>query len=198
MFPNAKFLVPHVEWTDWDELHPMQAAWFIADGKRDVREDQLVFTRDDLWLGDGVALVRTPGHTSGNQTLFFKTDRGVWGISENGVAADNWNPSASRVPGVASVAKHQGLDVMFNGNTLESGADQYTSMMLERTVVDPIPNRPEFFQMYPSSEAQSAAFAPWLTPSYVHGELSFGALASREARRPITDRHARKATARVD
>ena len=40
---------------------------------------------------------------------------------------------------------------MFNGNTLESGAEQYASMMLERTLVDPLPTtRPEFFQMYPS------------------------------------------------
>ena len=31
-------------------------------------------------------LIRTPGHTSGNQTLFIHTEQGVWGISENGTA----------------------------------------------------------------------------------------------------------------
>jgi hypothetical protein len=184
-FPNAQLLAPRNEWDDWDHLHPMQAAWFVADGKQDAREDRIVFTSSDLALGDGVMLLRTPGHTSGNQTLFFKTDRGVWGISENGVAADNWAPKASRISGVAAIARHQGLDAVLNSNTIESGADQYTSMMLERTLVDPVAARPEFFQMFPSSECESSILAPGLAPTYAHNDLSFGELVAPGARRDM-------------
>src|SRR5262249_32124348 len=81
-FPHAKLLAPKVEWDDWDDVHPFQQAWFVRDGKRGVRTENVVLTDGDLLLGDGVMLLRTPGHTSGNQTLFLNTDSGVWGISE--------------------------------------------------------------------------------------------------------------------
>jgi len=87
-FPNAQLLAPEVEWTDWDDLHPMQRAWYVRDGKIGVQRSRIVLTSADLSLGDGVMLVRTPGHTSGNQTLFVNTDSGVWGVSENGTCAD--------------------------------------------------------------------------------------------------------------
>src|SRR4029079_6099592 len=82
-FPNAKLLAPRHEWEDWDELHPMQRAWFIADGKKDADTSRVVLTDADLRLGDGCLLLRTPGHTSGNQTLFVHAADGVFGCSEN-------------------------------------------------------------------------------------------------------------------
>src|SRR5438128_1196228 len=80
-FPNAKLLAPKTEWDDWDDLHPLQRAWFIRDGKAGVRTANVILTDGDLVLGDGVMLLRTPGHTVGNQTLFLNTDTGIWGIS---------------------------------------------------------------------------------------------------------------------
>jgi hypothetical protein len=150
-----------------------------------VREDRIVFTSEDLLLGDGLALVRTPGHTSGNQTLFIKTDRGVWGCSENGVCVDNWSPSASRIPGVASTAKHAQHDVVLNSNTMEGRADQYTSMILEKTLVDRVPEAPDFCQMFSSSEAEPTVFSPGLEPTYRHFGITHGTVevpqrASRE------------------
>ena len=47
----------------------MQKAWFVPDGKEGVRTDKVVFTDGDVALGDGVMVLRTPGHTSGNQTV---------------------------------------------------------------------------------------------------------------------------------
>jgi hypothetical protein len=173
-FPNAKLLAPRVEWDEWAHLHPMQRAWYVADGRAGVREDRVVFTDGDLLLGEGVALVRTPGHTVGNQTLFVKTDRGVWGCSENGTAVDNWSPTHSRIAGVALTAKHQGLDVILNANTPEGAARQYTAMMLEKTLVDPVANAPEFVQMFPSSEVTPSLLAPGLSPSYVLQKIESG------------------------
>jgi hypothetical protein len=173
-FPRARLLAPVAEWNDWDDLHPMQRAWFVADGKRNVRQEHLLLTDDDLALGDGVVLLRTPGHTSGNQTLFLNTPDGVWGCSENGTCADNWSPLESRIKGLAALCRRQDMDVVLNSNTPELGAQQYTSMVLERTLVDRVKRAPGFCQMFPSSEVTPSALAPGLSPTIVHKALSYG------------------------
>jgi hypothetical protein len=182
-FPNAKLLAPRSEWEDWDDLHPFQRAWFVRDGKLGVRTDNVVLTDGDFSLGDGVMLLRTPGHTSGNQTLFLNTDSGVWGISENGTCADNWSPLDSRIKGLAFLCKKQDLDVVLNANTPEYGALQYSSMILERTIVDRVRRAPAFVQMFPSSEVTPSMLAPGLTPSLLHRALTHGEVA-RPAARP--------------
>jgi len=176
-FPNATLLAPKSEWNDWDDLHPVQRAWFVRDGKAGVRTDHVLLTEDDLALGDGVMLLRTPGHTSGNQTLFLHTESGVWGISENGTCADNWSPLASKIKGLAFTCKKQDLDIILNANTPEFGALQYTSMVMERTIVDRLHRAPAFVQMFPSSEVTPSLLAPGLTPTVVHGALTHGEIA---------------------
>jgi glyoxylase-like metal-dependent hydrolase (beta-lactamase superfamily II) len=176
-FPNAKLLAPKIEWEDWDDLHPFQKAWFVRDGKTGVRMENVVFTDSDLALGDGVMLLRTPGHTTGNQTLFMNTESGVWGISENGTSADNWSPLESRIKGLAYMCKKQDLDVILNANTPELGAVQYTSMILERTLVDRVRRAPAFVQMFPSSEVTPSVISPGLSPSLIHRALTHGEVA---------------------
>jgi hypothetical protein len=61
-----------------------------------------------------------------------------------------------------------------NANTPEFGATQYTSMVLEKTVVDRVNRAPGFVQMFPSSEVTPTPFAPGLSPSIVHGGLVYG------------------------
>jgi len=176
-FPNATLLAPEVEWNDWDDLHPLQRAWFVELGKSGVKTDKLALTSGDLHLGDGLMLLRTPGHTSGNQTLFIHTESGVWGISENGTCADSWSPLDSRIAGLAATCRRQELDVILNSNTPESAGDQYTSMILERTIVDRVRRAPAFVQMLPSSEIAPSALAPGLTPTLVHGGITSGEIA---------------------
>lgn len=176
-FPNAKLLAPRSEWEDWDDLHPFQKAWFVRDGKQGVRMDDVVLTQGDFVVGDGVMVLRTPGHTSGNQTLFLNTESGVWGISENGTCADNWSPLESRIKGLAFLCKKQDLDVVLNANTPEFGALQYTSMILERTIVDRVRRAPAFVQMFPSSEVTPSVLAPGLTPSLIHRAITHGEVA---------------------
>ncbi len=181
-FPNAKLLAPKREWEDWDDLHPLQRAWFVRDGKIGVRTENVVLTSGDLAIGDGVMLLRTPGHTSGNQTLFLNTEHGVWGISENGTAADNWSPIDSKIRGLASFCKKQDLDVVLNANTPELCAVQYTSMILERTLVDRVRRAPAFVQMFPSSEVTPSLLAPGLSPTLLHREITHGEVARPAAR----------------
>ena len=176
-FPNAKLLAPKVEWEDWDDLHPLQKAWFVRDGKIGVRMGNVVLTEGDLALGDGVMLLRTPGHTTGNQTLFMNTESGVWGISENGTCADNWSPLESRIKGLAYLCKKQDLDIILNANTPELAAVQYTSMILERTLVDRVRRAPAFVQMFPSSEVTPSVISPGLSPSLIHRAITHGEVA---------------------
>ncbi len=181
-FPNATLLAPRCEWDDWDDLHPYQRAWFVKDGKLGVKRARVAFTEGDLALGDGLLLLRTPGHTSGNQTLFLNTGDGVWGVSENGTCADNWSPLDSRIPGLASMCRKNDLDLIVNANTPEGGSDQYTSMILERTLVDRVRRAPAFVQMFPSSEVTPTLLAPGLAPTLLHKEITSGDVA-RPSRR---------------
>lgn len=185
-FPCAKLLAQRTEWEDWDDLHPMQRAWYVADGKRGVVTDRVAFTDGDLELGDGVLLVSTPGHTSGNQTLFINTMDGVWGVSENGTSADSWSPLASRIKGLAAMCRRQDVDLVLNANTPELGAEQYTSMCLERTLVDRLTRAPGFCQMFPSSEITPSALAPGLKPTIVHGRIEYGEVACVEVESPAS------------
>lgn len=180
-FPNAYLLAPRAEWEDWDRLHPLQRPWFIADGKRDVDESRVVLTDADLALGEGCLLVRTPGHTSGHQTLFVHGDDGVFGCGENGTSADCWSPYESRLPGLRGFARRFDAEVVLNLNTPESAAEQYTSMVLERSIVDRVGDEPAFVQMLPSSEVTPSPLAPGVRPSVVFGGVSFGTLGEPRA-----------------
>ncbi len=186
-FPHATLLAPKNEWDDWDDLHPLQQAFFVRDGKRGVRTEKVLFLHGDVALGDGVMLLRSPGHTSGNQTLFLNSDNGVWGISENGTCADSWSPVESRMPGLSGVAKHHGIDIMLNSNTPEGLADQYTAMVMERTIVDRVKHAPAFVQMFSSSEVTPSALAPGLSPTILHKAITSGTVARPSARRGSRD-----------
>jgi hypothetical protein len=175
-FPRARLLAPKREWDAWSDVHPVQSAWYVPNGNEGVDTSRVVFIERDVLLGDGVALVRTPGHTIGNQTLFVSTTRGVWGCAENGTCADAWSPGASRIAGLRRAAKVWGTEFALNCNTPELYADQYTSMALESEVVDRVNAAPQFLQMYPSSELCHSPLAPGLVPTYVHGVLEIGAL----------------------
>ncbi|MFW5926154.1 MAG: hypothetical protein ACOC9O_03185 [Myxococcota bacterium] len=183
-FPNAVLLAPRVEWDDWDDLHPMQRAWFIEDGKRGVPDDRVVRFDADLRLGEGCLLLRTPGHTTGNQTLFVHGREGVFGCSENGTSADNWAPYESTIPGLRQYARQYEVEIVLNSNTPEMGAIQYNSMILEKSVVDRVPHAPAFVQMFPSSEVQhTRTVAPGVKPAVRFGNRDHGTV---QTRKPIS------------
>jgi glyoxylase-like metal-dependent hydrolase (beta-lactamase superfamily II) len=175
-FPNALLLAPRAEWRDWGS-HPMQRAWFV-DGGNDVDESRVVFTEEDVLVGEGCAVLRSPGHTLGNQTIFVHAADGVFGCSENGTSCDNWAPHASRIPGLARYAKLYEVEVVLNANTPELGGDQYCSMILEKSIVDPAPGDSRFPQMFPSSEVTPTALAPGIHPTMIYGSRESGTLSN--------------------
>lgn len=173
--PNAKLLAQQSELaTLTGGVHPLQQQWYIPECLHGVPADRIVALDGDYLIGGGFAIVRTPGHTIGNHSLVIVTDRGAWTISENGVAVDAYAPGTSEIRGVARRSRELGVECILNANTLEHSLDQYTSMVLEKTIADGVPERPELPQHFPSSELVAHPLALGLGPTYSHGAIRYG------------------------
>lgn len=176
LFPNAKLLVHWREWESTKDLNPYQADWYCPDGIAGVPEDKVICFDGSIMLGDGVALMHTPGHTEGNHSIVVHTDEGLWVTSENGVSADAYAPLLSSASGVAEYAKMIGTEVIINGNTLENAVDQYISMVQEATVAGPSARDPRFPNVFPSSEMTPFWLFPGTRPTFYVGHAQHGAL----------------------
>jgi hypothetical protein len=172
--PRARLLIMKEELAIFERLHPLQNDWFLADALRGIPTDRIIVLDRDVLLGEGVALVRTPGHTVGNHSIVLHTDRGLWTISENGVSCDNYCPEKSDLSGIASTARATGVEVILNANTRELSLEQYTSMVLEKTLADPCPDGSGFIQHFCSSEMTPSALLPGLAATYVHKHITHG------------------------
>jgi hypothetical protein len=175
LFPNARLLVMRAEWESARGLLPTQRDWYCPGGTDGVDPDRVVCLDRDVLLGEGVALVRTPGHTAGNHSFAVRTPEGVMVSSENGVGADAWAPLHSRIPGVRRYAEATGCEVVLNGNTLEGAVDQYLSMVLEKELAGPSARDERFPNCVSSSELTGFWLFPGVTPTFTFGELAFGA-----------------------
>lgn len=173
-FPNAKLVVQRSEWEVLSELHPLQKMWYQPQTYADIPRDKVLFIDGDVRLGPGIALVWTPGHTIGNQSLVVNTETGIWVSSENAIAAECLNPESSRIPGLRRYQNETGFEVVLNGNTLENPARQYNSLVQEKLIADPVAARPEYRQFFPSSELSVHALSPGIKPSFRHAKLEFG------------------------
>jgi hypothetical protein len=177
-FPNASFVFQRKEVDTFASIHPTQWAWYVPGGMDDVIEDRLVLIDGDVELGVGVALLATPGHTDGNQSLCINTSSGVWVTSENGVAADNWSPHLSKIPGVRRWAESFGREVIMNSNTLEDSLDQYDSMLKEKAVADVNQRDPRWPNVFPSSEL-AGLLRQWpVVPTFALGGIDHGMIES--------------------
>jgi glyoxylase-like metal-dependent hydrolase (beta-lactamase superfamily II) len=179
--PNAKLLAQKAELDTLAEIHPLQAEWYIPDCLVGVPADRIVALDGDYMIGGGFAIVRTPGHTCGNHSLVVVTGSGAWTISENGICVDAYAPGISRIRGVARHARDAGVEVILNANTREGTLDQYTSMVLEKTLADGVPEQPELPQHFASSELVGHMLAPGLAPTYSHGAITHGEVVARTA-----------------
>lgn len=174
IFPRAKLLVMKQEWESTLALLPPQRDWYCPDGITGIDPAKILLLDKSVQLGDGVALVATPGHTEGNHSLVVNTPAGLLVSSENGVCADSFSPLNSAIPGVREYAKHTGMEVILNGNTLERGLDQYISMVMEKTIAGPCQQNPDFYNFVPSSEMTAYWALPGLKPTFGFGPLQFG------------------------
>jgi hypothetical protein len=176
LFPNAAFVFQRREVDTLSSVHPMQWAWYVPGGMDGVRTESLVLVDGDVELGPGVALLWTPGHTDGNHSLCLNTADGVWVTSENGVAADNWQPHLSRIPGVREWAETYGRELVMNANTLEDSIDQYDSMLKEKAVADAHREDPRWANVLPSSELVRRRISWPVAPTFFYGGMNYGAV----------------------
>ncbi|XXF80388.1 hypothetical protein P2318_11725 [Myxococcaceae bacterium GXIMD 01537] len=175
-FPRAKLLVQRAEWESVKNLHPLEQAWYVPGGTDGVPEERVELLDGDAWLGPGVVLLATPGHTMGNMSLAVGTEREVFVVSENGVATESYTPLQSRIPGVRAFAEHMGLEVVLNGNTRESSLEQYTSMIVEKLFAGPARVDGACVNFHPSSQLTASILAPGLGPTVTlpppnHGDV---------------------------
>ncbi len=184
-FPRAKLLVHRDEWASVKNLHPLERVWYVPGGTDGVPEQRVVLLDGDTWLGRGVALLATPGHTLGNMSLAVGTNQEVFVVSENGVATESYTPLQSTIPGVRAFAEHMGWEVMLNGNTRENSLEQYSSMIVEKVFAGPSRVEAAFVNFHPSSLLTSSLVAPGLTPTLTLPAPQFG-----DIRRPPFSRHA--------
>jgi hypothetical protein len=178
IFPNARLLVQRGELESLARLHPLQRPWYQPDTYRDLRSKAVVPIDGDILLGPGVALIATPGHTTGNQTLVLNTDTGIWVSSENAIAAECLVPQHSKLPGVRRWAAEWQQGVVVNANTIETIAAQYNSLILERSLADLSTVDERFPQFFPSSELTARWTNPGTKPTFVHRQITHRRLAT--------------------
>ena len=179
LFPNARLLVMKDEWQSAKALLPPQIDWYCPNGLAGVPEDKVIQLDGDVMIGDGLALIRTPGHTAGNHSFVAHTPQGLKVTSENGVGPDCYAPEKSRIPGLKKYAQQTGMEVILNGNTLEGGIDQYISMVVEKTIAGNHPVYQDFPNMANSSELTGYWGFPGYKPTVTYGDLHFGALTKK-------------------
>lgn len=174
-FPNAKLLVHEKEWQSVQGLLPVQADWYCPNGIDGVDTSKVITFTSSLHLGEGLALIHTPGHTDGNHSLVARVPDGIRVTSENGVGADAYAPMNSKVNAIRRYAQDTNIEVILNGNTLENSTDQYISMVIEKTIAGASKN-PDFPNCAPSSEATPFWLIPGHKVSHLIGEAKFGTL----------------------
>ncbi|MFI6338768.1 hypothetical protein [Streptomyces sp. NPDC050535] len=171
-FPNAKVIVQRDELVGMAELHPLQRPWYQPASYRDVPAEAFLPIEGSVILGPGIAVVKTPGHVFGNQSLVLNTATGVWVSSENVIAAECLAPEHSKLPGVAKWSREWEFEAVLNANTIETTADQYNSVILERSLTDPSQQDPRFPQFFPSSELTGAWTNPGTKPTFSHRAIT--------------------------
>ncbi|MEE2904060.1 MAG: hypothetical protein VYC39_17165 [Myxococcota bacterium] len=170
LFSKASLLVTANEYNAARRTHPLQKHWYVEDAFRDVPQENIKTFEHDLLLGEGLALVRTPGHTEGNHSICLHTLHGLYTVSENGVCLDSYCPRRSSIPGLVDYAERRDIDFVLNANTLERSLDQYASMKLESIISAPA--SPDGFPLhFSSSELTPFYLAPTLEPTETIGKL---------------------------
>lgn len=177
LYPKARLIVNRRELETLQCLHPLQRPWWIEEALLGVPADRILAVEGSVWLGKGLALVWTPGHTLGNHSIVFHAaGRGVFAISENGICPESYLPAASAIGSLREHARKYGAEVVLNGNALESSLSQYTSMVLEKSLVDRGDAGSEIPNIYCSSPFIRSPLAWGIGPRHVVAPIDTGEL----------------------
>lgn len=183
LYPNAKLLVNRRELETLRSIHPLQRPWWIPGALDGVPQDRVVALESSAWLGPGLALVWTPGHTLGNHSIVFHAPgRGVFAVSENAIAPECYVPEMSGLRSLREHARNYGAEVVLNGNALESAMSQYTAMIVEKALVDRGAPGGEVPNVLCSSPWIRSPLAWGIGPRFVTPSIDAGVIAHSMAR----------------
>ncbi|MCW5829453.1 MAG: hypothetical protein KIT79_09085 [Deltaproteobacteria bacterium] len=180
LYPNARLVVNRREIETLQSIHPLQRPWWIEGALDGVPPERILSVEGSVWLGKGVAIAWTPGHTLGNHTIVFHAEgRGVFTVSENGISPDSYVPERSKLKSLREYAKKYGAEVVMNGNALESTFSQYSSMILEKELAgrtaDGVP------QVYNSSPFIRTPMAWGIGPTFTIDPVNTGSVTKAKA-----------------
>lgn len=172
--PHATLVVQREELAAMADLHPLQRPWYQPETYVDLPTDAITTIDGSIQLAPGVAILRTPGHVLGNQTLVLNTSDGIWACSENVIATECLTPEHSRIPGLSGWSRRMSQELVLNANTIETTAEQYNSCVLEKTIVDRAQSDGRFLQFFPSSELTARWSSPGTKPTFTHRGIEHG------------------------
>jgi hypothetical protein len=179
LFPRAEVLLQTREADALRATHPLQRSRYTG-AWHGVRTDLLRELEGATIVGDGVAVMATPGHTDGHQSLVLQTRRGIWVLSGAGHIADAWHPHLSRSPGVLRQVAGAEQEVLI-GDGSENPIDQHDAMILERAVADAHHDDPRWRCVLPLAEIQPSGRTWPMRATFVHGGLHAGVLHPSES-----------------
>lgn len=174
LFTGAEILLQAREADTLRATHVLQRDRYCG-AWHGVRDDLLRELDGSAIIGDGVAVVATPGHTDGHQSLVVRTGRGIWVLSGAGHVADAWHPYLSRSPGVLRQIDSSAQEVLV-GEGSEDPIDQHDAMVLERAIADAHHDDPRWRCVLPLAEMVPDPRTWPLRPTFVHGGLQAGVL----------------------
>jgi hypothetical protein len=90
------------------------------------------------------------------------------------VAADNWHPHLSKIPGLRREAELLGREVIPGSNAIEDSLDLYDSMVKEKALADANAADPRWLNVLPSAELASLRRQWPFVPSFRYGGIRHG------------------------
>jgi len=152
-FPSAKLLVHEQELSHCSEQLPAS---------------RLHAYSGSVYLGDGLALIHSPGISAGHHVLAARVADGVCVITGNGVGADAYAPEHSRVRAIRRYAQQHDLEVIVKGRQQTAIDTHYIAMVMEKALAGPS-HHPDFPNCAYSAEATPYWLMPGFSVSFLHG-----------------------------
>ena len=160
--PRARLLAMEAELAIFDRLHPLQRDWYIPDALAGIPASRLVAARQ-RHARRRRRRARAHARPHARQSL----DR----AAHRSRAVDHQRERrrrrqlgarAQRDRGPPVDGAATGAEVILNSNTREESLEQYTSMVLEKTLADEAPDGSGWRQHFSSSELTPSLLAPGL------------------------------------
>jgi hypothetical protein len=166
LLPRAELLTTRAEWDRCQDPHPAVSRWYVPSAADGVEEGRVRFLDGPELLGAGVALL--PLGDDGTLSLAVHTPRGLFVLSDRGVATESWTPPASNISGLADHAANLGWEAVPRRPERGTFADAVTAMVVERELAGAAQEEAEMTNVVPVAPFVKAVITPRLAPTFAH------------------------------